>query len=554
MENMKRNACVQSTNDFSTLSKVSAASMGYFTDEFQKHFVSRLCRRSPLIHRGYWVRSQAIALCIREFMEDTKDCNQRQVLSLGCGFDSLYFRMCGKVPAKTSFWEVDFPPVIQRKCRLIEATEPLNVLLGNNWVSSEKGPTVIFSEDYKLIGADLSDISHLQSALDGAGIKWDCPTLLLGEVVLCYMDAARSTDVIGWAAQSFPNSRFVLYEQFSPDDPFGQVMINHFVSLNSALCSVIAYPQLEDQEQRFLQKGWKCCRVLDMNKFFMCYVPDAEKLRIDSLEPFDEFEEFHLKSSHYFILVASNGILTDDLALRPIPGLADFPMYPLLESGVHLRVSPLPLTVRGLRRFGHRSCSDSSQAIITTGGFGEGEGKHQRLNDIHLLLPDTEMTTGKWDGRLLHSLTLLNGGAVLALGGRFSPSCPARGAQMLRYDKVTQGVAVTMVDLRPELLRWRHSATEVSLCGTFYVLVFGGRSVGSAALQDPLFLQPGDMSWVQVLAQLPCDWSETAAGWRGVDPVPWCAWTYYGGSGNRACRRISGSQCLAGVAAHVTWS
>ncbi|XP_075054587.1 tRNA wybutosine-synthesizing protein 4 [Mixophyes fleayi] len=523
---MKRDTCVQSTNDFSTLSKVSAASMGYFTDEFQKYFASRLCRRSPLINRGYCVRSQAITHCLREFLEDTKDCNHRQVLSLGCGFDSLYFRTCRTVPGNTSFWEVDFPPVVQRKRLLIEGTEALKDMLGGNCAApgpSEKGPTALFSENYKLIGSDLSDIPNLESALDSAGIIWDCPTLLLGEVVLCYMDPARSTDVIGWAAQRFPRSRFALYEQFSPDDPFGQVMINHFVSLNSALCSVIAYPQLQDQEQRFLQKGWEQCRVLDMNEFSKSCVPESEKLRVEGLEPFDEFEEFHLKCSHYFILVASNGILADAPALRPVSGLADLAVYPTPASCGSLPVSPLPVTVRGLRRFGHRSCSGSSQAIITTGGFGEGEGKHQRLNNIHLLLREgdnwnRERTTAEWDGRLLHSLTLLTGGAVLGLGGRFSPSCPARGAQILRYDDVTQGVTVKRVDLCPELLRWRHSTTEVSLCGTFYVFVFGGRSVGSSALQDPLFLQPEDMSWVQVPvtgeAPLGCH-THSSCGWKG---------------------------------------
>ncbi|CAI9616919.1 unnamed protein product [Staurois parvus] len=54
-----------------------------------------------------------------------------------------------------------------------------------------------------------------------------------------------------------------------------------------------------------------------MNEFSTLCVPDLEKLRIESLEPFDEFEELHLKCSHYFILVASQGTLADCTALRP---------------------------------------------------------------------------------------------------------------------------------------------------------------------------------------------------------------------------------------------
>ncbi|XP_073468854.1 tRNA wybutosine-synthesizing protein 4 isoform X1 [Aquarana catesbeiana] len=524
---MKSDVCVQNTNDFSTVSKVSAASMGYFTDEFQKFFVSRTSRRSPLIHRGYCVRSQAISHCIGEFLQDTQDCAHRQVLSLGCGFDSLYFRMCGNLEAEGSacFWEVDFPAVVKRKRQVIAGSEELKRALGDRADYDGSGCSVLLSEDYKLLGVDIGDIAALDSALDGAGLRWNCPTLVLAEVVLCYMDPTRSTDVIGWAARRFPHSRFVLYEQFSPCDPFGQVMMNHFVSLNSALRSVAAYQRLEDQERRFLQEGWEKCRVLDMNEFSALCIPDLEKMRIESLEPFDEFEELHLKCSHYFILAASRGTLADCTALRPLcDTYIEFSVLPAPEFCGSLPVNPLTTSVRGLRRFGHRSCSVSSQVIISAGGFGEGDGKHRRLDDIHLLLRKDEawgreMNTGQWDGRLLHSLTPLTGGHVLVLGGRFSPSRPANGAHILQYDEETQSVKMTPRDLHPELHRWRHTATEVSLHGQRYVFVFGGRSVPPAALrEDGLFLQVEELRWVQVrvLGTAP-PWchSHSCSGWKG---------------------------------------
>ncbi|XP_075705456.1 tRNA wybutosine-synthesizing protein 4 isoform X2 [Rhinoderma darwinii] len=523
---MNRDACVQSTNDFSTLSKVSAASVGYFTDEFQKYFVSRMCRRSPLIHRGYCVRAQAVTRCLDEFLQDTADCDRRQVLSLGCGFDSLYFRMCGdpRVPGTTCIWEVDFPSVVQRKQLLIKQNEALRSLLKTPpSESNEKDSIVLDSQDYRLIGVDLSDVHALDSALEGAGIRWDCPTLILAEVVLCYMDPARSGDVIGWAGQRFPQSRFVLYEQFFPDDAFGQVMVNHFKSLNSALRSVTVYPRLQDQEHRFLQKGWQRCRVLDMNEFFTSCVPQSEKLRIDSLEPFDEFEELHLKCSHYFILVASQGELADSPTLQPISGITDFAVVsPPATCGAVLAKLLSP-TVLGLRRFGHRSCLVFSQFIMTTGGFGERSGKHQRLSDIHLLLQEQnawnrEVTASQWDGRLLHSITSLTSGGILVLGGRFSPSRPAADALILTCNKVTDAVTIKRKDLHPELRRWRHTAAEVSLCGHFYVFVFGGRCKESSALQEVAFVHTEDMSLAQISvmgeAPLGCH-SHSCCGWDG---------------------------------------
>ncbi|KAM4699631.1 tRNA wybutosine-synthesizing protein 4 isoform 2-T3 [Discoglossus pictus] len=502
---MKSSKC--STNDCSTVSKVSAAHSGYFMDNFQKYFINRKCRRSPLIHRGYHIRSQAVSFCLRKFIQDTKDCDNKQIISLGCGFDSLYFRLQAEAstPVELCVWEVDFLTVVQRKCHLIQQTEALRISLGPCEIIPPDGPMVLSTPNYKLLGVDLNDVSSLDRALEGAGLRWDCPSLILGEVALCYMDPARSTALIAWASSRFSSARFVLYEQISPTDPFGQVMMNHFISLNSPLLSVATYPQLQDQEQRFLQQGWEQFQALDINEFSMTCVPVLENLRVQALEPFDEFEEYHLKCSHYFILVASSGALTDRAALPRIsPGNADFHVSPPPMTQGCLSVFHLPVALGGLRRFGHRSCSISSQVIITTGGFGAEDAKHQRLTDVHILLREGECSVREerastWDGRLLHSLTPLSeGGRVLALGGRFSPTTPAPGVFILKYEEESSKVTVKKKDLEPDLLRWRHSATEVSLNGQSYILVFGGRSLSSLALQDTMFLHPHDLHWVQV--------------------------------------------------------
>ncbi len=44
-----------------------------------------------------------------------------------------------------------------------------------------------------------------------------------------------------------------------------------------------------------------------MNKFYRDFLSDAERLRVERLEPFDEYEEFNLKCSHYFLLLATRG-------------------------------------------------------------------------------------------------------------------------------------------------------------------------------------------------------------------------------------------------------
>ncbi|XP_009077802.1 PREDICTED: tRNA wybutosine-synthesizing protein 4-like, partial [Acanthisitta chloris] len=145
-------------------------------------------------------------------------------------------------------------------------------------------------EDYKLLGVDLSELSELERALEEAGLDSDVPTLLIAEVVLTYMENSRSDALIHWAAERFPRACFLLYEQVHPEDPFGRVMQQHFIQLNSALHSLAQYPDCEAQQRRFLGMGWTECSVMDMNEFFTCWIPEDEQQRVQALEPFDEYE------------------------------------------------------------------------------------------------------------------------------------------------------------------------------------------------------------------------------------------------------------------------
>uniref|UniRef100_A0A673XXR8 Leucine carboxyl methyltransferase 1 homolog n=1 Tax=Salmo trutta TaxID=8032 RepID=A0A673XXR8_SALTR len=77
-----RDAAVQGTNDSSVLSKVSAVAQGYFLDDYLKQFV---------FNESYYARWRAVDHCVKQFLWLTESCPRRQVLSLGAGFDSLYF-------------------------------------------------------------------------------------------------------------------------------------------------------------------------------------------------------------------------------------------------------------------------------------------------------------------------------------------------------------------------------------------------------------------------------------------------------------------------------
>lgn len=114
---------------------------------------------------------------------------------------------------------------------------------------------------------------------------------------------------------------FVLYEQILPDDPFGRTMCDNLRNRGCPLRSIDAHPTLQAQEQRFLSGGWAHAYAVDMisvhvrvcpfrpcGALLMCRkgrVLDRDEVkRIERLELFDEFEEWHLIQSHYCICLA----------------------------------------------------------------------------------------------------------------------------------------------------------------------------------------------------------------------------------------------------------
>ncbi|KAM9092017.1 tRNA wybutosine-synthesizing protein 4 [Megaptera novaeangliae] len=517
----RRAGAVQSTNDSSALSKTSLAARGYVHDTFAALLVPGTARRAPLIHRGYYVRARAVWHCVRAFLKGTcaaPGAPRAQILSLGAGSDSLYFRLktAGRL-TRAAVWEVDFPDVAQRKAQRIRDTPELCALTGP-FQSGDSGYTLCFeSSDYRILGLDLRQLQRLDHALATAGLDAAAPTLLLAEAVLTYLEPDDAAALIAWAAQRFSNALFVVYEQMRPRDAFGEFMQQHFRQLNSPLHGLDRFPDAEAQQQRFLQAGWTACRAMDMNEFYRCFLPAEERRRVENLETFDEFEEWHLKCAHYFILAASQGdALSQTLVFPPSE---TFPRIDPASPSGDVPASVVTGNSQGpdLKRYGHASVLLSPGLILSAGGFGEQEGRHCRVRKFHLLSRYCDFewkgnqlcswgTGAQWDGRLYHTMTRLSDTQVLVLGGRLSPVTPALGILQLLFWKSEgnnpEDLNVTVTNVGPEedstLSRWRHSTTEVSYENQRYLFVYGGRSVAEPVLSDWHFLHVGTMAWVRI--------------------------------------------------------
>ncbi|XP_063035807.1 tRNA wybutosine-synthesizing protein 4 isoform X1 [Melospiza melodia melodia] len=528
---------VQGTGGSSAVSKCSAAARGYIQDRFLRLLAERRRRRAPLIHRGYYIRARAVDHCVQDFLLKTQSLPRTQILSLGAGFDSLYFRLKDMgLLQHTVVYEVDFPDVACQKAALIKGVKELSALVGDAG-GEGLGAITISGDDYKLLGVDLSELPELERTLEEAGLNKEIPTLFIAEVVLTYMETARSDALIQWAAERFPRACFLLYEQVQPQDPFGHIMQQHFRQLSTALRSLELYPNCPAQHRRFLAQGWTECSVMDMNEFFTCCIPEDEQQRVQTLEPFDEYEEWHLKCSHYFVLAASKGMEPSWTPLSPsgtVPRRAGpVGVAGSVPAAVCAGLSGAP----GLRRYGHRSVLVKPNVIVTTGGFGEERGQHCRVRNVHLLsrhagrweavcvtqnAPDQ-----RWGERLYHTVSRLSDTLALVVGGRTSPSSTGLGMLWLKFPRTCGAsgpgdVAVDLASLQPDAeaaaLRWRHSTTEITFKGEQYLFVYGGRSALQPVLGDWHFLHAPELSCTAIPVDGPVPesrHSHSACSWEG---------------------------------------
>jgi hypothetical protein len=79
-----------------------------------------VCRTPPAL-AGYFARVAAIDLIVRRFLAVAKRTGDGrcQVVSLGAGMDSTFFRLYADGAAPTTYFEVDFPEVTARKAAII---------------------------------------------------------------------------------------------------------------------------------------------------------------------------------------------------------------------------------------------------------------------------------------------------------------------------------------------------------------------------------------------------------------------------------------------------
>ncbi|GFO38313.1 leucine carboxyl methyltransferase 1-like [Plakobranchus ocellatus] len=302
------------TNDDASSCKRFAVDKGYWADPYISYLVQKSpSRKAPEINRGYYARVTSIQVILEKFLKMTK--NNCQIISLGAGFDTLFWRLSDLGLAPKNFVEVDFEQVTTRKCHFIKSKKQLLSALSDEDADIMISQSELHSAKYHLVHANIANIGELEIKLTASGIDRSLPTLFLTECVLIYIEVEKTNKLLKWIADSFPTSFFLNYEQVNMTDAFGQVMIENLKARDCILSGVAACANTNTQMNRFLNNGWTGGDCIDMALVYKC-LPQSDLQRIERIEMLDERELLDQLLSHYCLTWAYKDTL--DLGLHTI--------------------------------------------------------------------------------------------------------------------------------------------------------------------------------------------------------------------------------------------
>ncbi|KAF1836346.1 leucine carboxyl methyltransferase [Decorospora gaudefroyi] len=297
---------VKGTDQDAAGSRLSCVELGYLDDPYAKLLTTQQAtRKLPLLNRGTYVRTSAIDLLVAKFLV-TYPASAKQVISLGAGTDTRFFRLLDLYPqTRLLYHEIDFPTNTLAKIVAIQR-QPL---LYRKLLHTPATSASYHSETYNIHALDLRSLADPS---DGTplpqipNLNPNIPTLILSEMCLVYLQPSTVqsivTSLLTHYLQPTTPAALILYEPILPQDPFGRTMISNLQSRNIHLHTLTAYPELGDQRARLQAYGLvDGAKVADTNTIWRKWINEEEKERIAGLELLDELEELEMLLRHYCV-------------------------------------------------------------------------------------------------------------------------------------------------------------------------------------------------------------------------------------------------------------
>ncbi|KAK4943096.1 tRNA methyltransferase ppm2 [Elasticomyces elasticus] len=395
----------------------------------------------------------------------------------------------------TKFIDVDFEELMISKREIILNTPKMRDMLSINADLPLERGILLDSEEYVAIGCDLRNLRRLERLLRSVVDLEDCLVLCLAEVSITYMAGDDSDALIAWSSTLSPDVSFCLLEQQSPDrpdNPFTAAMLKHFAKLGTPLRSVLKYPGCHTQTLRFQEAGFHMVETQNLWELWADprFLSPSQRISLDEVEPFDEWEEFALFASHYGLIIAQTG----DDPLIPEQGRSRRASIDSFASDLSTRtVSPY----KGLTQFfafkytanpekdgrvhhGSAYRMPGEDAIALHGGIG----LQSRLSSTSVYTATdarytpTGLPPEDIGARCCHTITTLANGQNVLCGGRGSPSAPMKDCWLQTGSKWER------VQDMPEP-RYRHRTASVVLPDNQYgIVVFGGKTSATKVAID----------------------------------------------------------------------
>lgn len=249
---------------------------------------------------GTYVRTSAIDTLVQQFLASQPD-REKQIISLGAGSDTRYFRLLTKDPSLREcliYHEVDFSTNIEQKLAVISKSPELQAMCS---------PLKPGKQTYFLHSLDLRDLDESDAIPSNLKtVDTRLPTVILSECCLVYLEPSLADIAAKYFSQFlFKNETplgMILYEPIKPSDPFGKVMVANLAARGIELQTLRKYGSLEAQAARMKTYGFEDSLGMTINDWWNSCVSEADKSRIATLEMVDEVEEWELLAGHYCIV------------------------------------------------------------------------------------------------------------------------------------------------------------------------------------------------------------------------------------------------------------
>ncbi|CAL9728027.1 tRNA wybutosine-synthesizing protein 4 [Monosporozyma unispora] len=490
---------VQGTNNSSIASKRSAESV-YFSKfshinrhietgdliEYFKFFVPKVNNRSPSMNRGYWFRLHGIRTRLDSIMEYRNKFHPNKkiaIINLGCGFDPLAFQLLDrKNKSSENYWDncvfldSDYSDLLMKKIEIIENNKELTEIVGTNQDKVKREKKDHFTaQAYLVRPCDLNNTESYSKLLlnsqDDLPFLYDddCIKVFIAEVSLEYMKPQLADEIIRISSK-LSDSHFLILEQLiseGPFEPFSKQMLKHFKKNDSPLLSVTTYQTIQSQVERFERLGFPYCNAGDMLQLWNT-LPSETKSHIETIQPFDELEEFHLFGHHYLMAHATSDkefSFQKPYLFEDTNTLKDIQVEPY-ETDVIMTTNETQIN----RSFGAAASFDKDNI------FYFGGSTPYRLNELlKINVEQNEVTIVDKPkvippSRACHTFTKLNDGSnrFLLVAGRNAPHRAYKDAWL--YDSANN-LWEQCEDL-PQT-RFRHSTVTLA---SGDILVYGGKT------------------------------------------------------------------------------